>query len=293
LYDELKKIQNPDLLIQLNLYTEWQQKDEIEALTNNGIDLNNSHDLFNAICLKTQQSIEYHQKFVEVLQMIFLADEDNDGAKINKEKLDKVWNDIVEATKKITNNLRNQATIESETQTDDHFKKEFKSKENINSTTQTDEIYTPSIVSITPNEKTNISDSLISKVTLNTSVSAPPPPPPPPPFPVLNSANQPPPILSLNNASTSPPAPPPPPPSPFSGVGGPPPPPLPVVNSTNLSNFQVPPPPSQFGKSVVSPAMTLINPVYQNLPKASKSVKCINWQKLPENTISIFIKFLV
>jgi hypothetical protein len=286
LYDELKKIQNPDLLIQLNLYTEWQQKDEIEALTNNGIDLNNSHDLFNAICLKTQQSIEYHQKFVEVLQMIFLADEDNDGAKINKEKLDKVWNDIVEATKKITNNLRNQATIESETQTDDHFKKEFKSKENINSTTQTDEIYTPSIVSITPNEKTNISDGLISKVTLNTSVSAPPPPPPPPPFPVLNSANQPPPILSLNNASTSPPAPP---PSPFSGGGGPPPPPLPVVNSTNLSNFQFPPPPSQaFGNknSIASAIVNIMNPIYSNLPKAPKTVKGVNWQKLSEISIS-------
>ena len=184
----MEKIKNPDLLIQLSLYTEWQQKDETEALTNNGIDLNNSHDLFNAICLKTQQSIEYHQKFVEVLQMIFLADENGDGVKLNKDKLDKIWNNIVEATKKITNNLINQE-IDIETQTDDQFKNELKNIENVlveknNSTTQTDEISPPAIVSNILPEQT-ISDSLISKVTLNITASPAPAStntPPPPPF---------------------------------------------------------------------------------------------------------------
>ena len=70
--EEFKKSQNADIMIQLDLFQKWQRSDEEEALTKNGIDLNNSQDLFNAICIKTQQSLDNYQKFVEMLQVLFL-----------------------------------------------------------------------------------------------------------------------------------------------------------------------------------------------------------------------------
>ena len=281
----MKKIQNPDLLIQLNLYQEWQKKDETEAISNNGIDLNNIQDLFKAICLKTQETVEYHQKFVEVLQMIFLADEGDDGEKLSKEKLDKIWNDIVEATKKITNNLRNQ-TIDSETQTDSEAKKNLKTLENVlvkNSThTQTDNNYL----------ETRVQDSLetlnIQSVELINKTVTPPPAPPLPP-PTLNSSiprPPPPPLPFMGNSSSIPP--PPPLPQSASTISTPPPAPTLLVNRSD--SFAPPPPPLLQGNDVSPPS--IINPIYQNLPKASKSVKSVNWQKLSESSISR-IKFKI
>ena len=316
MFDEIEKIQNSDLLIQLNLYQEWQQKDETEAFSNKGIDLNNSQDLFNAIRLKTQETVEYHQKFVEVLQMIFLADEGDDGEKLSKEKLDKIWNDIVEATKKITNNLRNQ-TIDSETQTDTEAKKDSKIAEHVlikkSIHSQTDASY----FSLQPSE--SLQKSPAPPVTQlppppppppppffsesNSSSPKPPPPPPPPPFfnapdsgsPAPPAPPPPPPFLIASNSGPLPPPPPPffnapnsgppaPPPPPFFSASnsGPPPPP-PLIDSSNSG----PPSVSNSGKASLLISSAIKNPVYQNLPKASKSIKCVNWQKLPESTISM------
>ena len=51
---------------------------------------------------------------------------------------------------------------------------------------------------------------------------------------------------------------------------------------------QVFPPPLQLGNavSIVSAIVNISNPIYSNLPKAPKSVKSVNWQKLAETSIS-------
>ena len=259
--EELKKTENADLLIQINLFNEWQQKDEDEALLNNGFDLNNSQDLFNAICLKTQQSIEYHQKFVEILQVLFLADEGDGGIKMNKEKLDKVWEKLVEASKNATTNLKNEV-VESETQTDEY------------------------------QIQSNSSPAIIQELHLC--------PPPPPPFPASLLPTLKIHVLSPENKENQvpPPAPPPPTPPFFGGLSGsapPPPPPPPFFSGSSGAGPLSPPspPPScEFNKTnssfptFMNPLVNIPSPIFSLVPKTSKAVKNLNWQKLPDSAMS-------
>ncbi len=250
--------------------------------------------------LKTQQTIEYHQKFVEILQVLFLADEGEGGTKLDKEKLDKIWEKLVEAAKIATNNLRKTyEVVECETQTDDY----------------------------------QIQSNPLPAIIQESSLCSPPPPPPPPPFPasllpslknhVLSQANKdtqvpptapppPPPFFGGLSGSAPPPlpppppffggesgsAPPPPPPPIFSGsswtdpLSSPPPPPS-YNGSTGCQAPPPPPPPScEFSKTnssfptFMNPLVNIPSPIFSLVPKTSKAVKNLNWQKLPDSAMS-------
>jgi hypothetical protein len=280
----LKKSENADLLIQINLFNEWQQKDEDEALLNNGFDLNNSQDLFNAICLKTQQTIEYHQKFVEILQVLFLADEGEGGTKLDKEKLVKIWEKLVEAAKNATNNLRKTCeVVECETQTDEYQIQSIPSTAIIQeSSLCTPPPPPPFPSSLLPSLKNHV----LSQANKDTQVPPPAPPPPPPPPPFFGGLSgsapppPPPPPFFIGSSGTDPLSSPPP-PSSYNGSTGskaPPPPPPPLSCEFNKTNSSFP--------AFMNPLANIPSPIFSLVPKTSKAVKNLNWQKLPDSAMS-------
>lgn len=70
LLEALKKNASEDLFIQIELYEKCQLEDEQEAFSKNGLNFNSPQEIFNAICLKTQNFQNVSKKFLELLQFI-------------------------------------------------------------------------------------------------------------------------------------------------------------------------------------------------------------------------------
>ena len=121
-----------DLLIQIDQFEKSQVEDEKEAFEKNGFDLNNIYDVFNAVCMKNQNSAICSQKFLELLQLILFNLEEEKAAtsssKVNrlkeKEKRhqdrEKIWSILIETVREFmfkNKKLRN-LFIDCSTQTD-------------------------------------------------------------------------------------------------------------------------------------------------------------------------------
>jgi hypothetical protein len=74
LLDDLRAIQNFDLFIQVSLFLENQQKDYDEL--SNEIDMNNPKDLIDGLCMKMQKQTDRNQVFIEILQVMYFMSED-------------------------------------------------------------------------------------------------------------------------------------------------------------------------------------------------------------------------
>ena len=291
LLEDLKKINNTDLMIQIKLYQDSQEKDETEAFSENGFDLNNSYDLFNAISLKIQQKEKYQQKFNEVLQLIFLADESIDGDKLSENKIENIWDRIAEVTKNATQNFKIASEkFDSETQTDENYTLTTSTKSNEtkdvfeNLKNDSSEASLPQLPIIgetdNPHKNEELPSTMSNKLNELSESKLPPsgfipPPPPPPPLPRQLRPQSPSldfikptseltvPSLQQQLQPTPPPQPPPPlprqlqPPSPsldfISPTSGltPPPPPPPF---SLMGSSLPPPPPPPFGKTTSIPA---------------------------------------
>lgn len=132
-FDDLKKLPNDDLLIQIDQFEKSQVEDEREAFEKNGFDLNNIYDVFNAVCMKNQNSPTCSQKFLQLLQLILFNLEEekttSSTSKICRQKekekrnndREKTWSILIETVREVMfkNNkkLRN-IFIECSTQTE-------------------------------------------------------------------------------------------------------------------------------------------------------------------------------
>ncbi len=130
-YDDLKKLPYDDLLIQIDQFEKSQVEDEKEAFEKNGFDLNNIYDVFNAVCMKNQNSAICSQKFLELLQLILFNLEEEKPASVSsknrlkeKEKRnsdrEKTWSILIETVREFmfkNKKLRN-IFIDCSTQTD-------------------------------------------------------------------------------------------------------------------------------------------------------------------------------
>ncbi|CAF0767609.1 unnamed protein product [Brachionus calyciflorus] len=326
LYDELKKVQDSDLIIQLDLYETYQREDEAEAFEKNGFDINDPKEVFNSICFKNKDSKIKNQKFLELLQILYQLNDDESSAPESKNKFVNSINFLIASLRDIS--LRgNIISIRSDksTQTSNKFDSNLYDKVSTATVHLKPPQYppppTPEATPTAPPRKNvvfrNKINSQINPEQINEISLI----PPPPPLPVLNTstetkafeklpnATQPPPpppigLLNLSHSSTPPPPPPignlnfakmPPPPPPLGNLNSssisiptPPPPPPPPMNSMNLSNLP-PPPPSLINKAIDKLESSIQNgskTVYSTLPKANKPLKNFTWQKVPPTALS-------
>ena len=314
----LRDLSNTDLIIQIESYEQCQLEDESDALGQSGFDLNNISDVFNAICIKVQSSDKNHEKFLELLQLLFNI-EDGKTNYIHKNKSDQVnekWMKLNQCAREII------------------FGKNIDKSLTENSTQTV--LIEPVEVDFVKNEfiklKSSPSGSNLPFFDPNTNdfPTGPPPPipiSPPPPLdhqdsPIPNSPTPPPPIQLENNSSIPSPPPlpipsiddnksapfeyipppplsfgniPPPPPS-FGGIP-PPPPSFGGIPPPPPSFGGIPPPPPSFGgiSSVMINSINKTNElssqqnaIYKSLPKPSKPLKTFSWQKVSASSIGIY-----